>query len=357
MTDSSNPADVTPYYQLNPDRVMDAVESLGFYCDGRIMALNSYENRVFQVGIEDEQPLIAKFYRPNRWSDAQILEEHQYSLELAQAGMNVIAPLLINTPVSASVDSGDQGAATGQSPQRFDQSLHRFEEYRFALFPRKGGHAPELDNEDHLFELGRFLGRMHSIGEIKPFQYRPQLNVADYARLGQQQVLESGLLESFQSRYQALTDELLAECDARLKQVDAPLIRVQGDCHGGNMLWRDDELMLLDFDDCRMAPAMQDIWMLLSGDTIQQQQWLSEVVEGYEEYREFPRRELALIEPLRTIRMIYYSGWLAQRREDPAFIAAFAHFGGEHWWLEHINALEQQKILLNQPPIALNPYG
>lgn len=327
-----------PYYQLNPDRVMDAVESLGFYCDGRVMVLNSYENRVFQVGIDDSQPLIAKFYRPNRWTDAQILEEHSFALELAESGMKVVAPML-----------------------HHGESLHRFtgsggEEYRFALFPRKGGHAPELDNEDHLFELGRFLGRLHSIGEVKPFQHRPELNVPDYARVGQQEVLKSGLLESFESRYRSLTEELLTECEKRLKQTDAPLIRVQGDCHGGNMLWRDDVLMLLDFDDCRMAPAMQDIWMLLSGDALQQQQWLSEVVEGYEEYREFPRRELALIEPLRTLRIIYYSGWLAQRRDDPAFKAAFGHFGGENWWQEHINSLEQQKALLQQPAIALNPY-
>ena len=339
MTDKDNSADVTPYYQLNPDRVMDAVESLGFYCDGRVMALNSYENRVFQVGIEQAQPLIAKFYRPGRWSDAQILEEHQFALELAALGVNAVPPLL------CPVESADK-----------DQSLHYFEGYRFALFSRKGGHAPELDNEEHLYELGRFLGRMHSIGEVKPFIHRPELNVADYARHGQQEVLKSGLLKSYQSRYQALTDELLTECDHRLKQVNAPLIRVQGDCHSGNMLWRDGELMLLDFDDCRMAPAMQDIWMLLSGDRAQQQQWLSEVVEGYEEYREFPRRELALIEPLRTLRMIYYSGWLAQRRKDPAFMTAFSHFGGESWWLEHLNALEQQKILLRQPSIALTAY-
>lgn len=337
--DASSDKQATPYYRLNPDRVMDAVESLGFYCDGRVMALNSYENRVFQVGIDDGQPLIAKFYRPNRWSDEQVLEEHQFALELAEKGVNVIAPLRYNQK-TLHVFEGAEG-----------------EVYRFALFPRKGGHAPELDNEDHLYELGRFLGRLHSIGETKVFQYRPELNVPDYGYTGQQEVLKSGLLASFERRYHRLTDELLAVCDARLKLVNAPLIRVQGDCHSGNMLWRDDELMLLDFDDCRRAPAMQDIWMLLSGDGVQQQQWLSEIVEGYEEYREFPRQELALIEPLRTLRMIYYSGWLAQRREDPAFRAAFSHFGGESWWQEHINALEQQKLLLQQPAVTLNPYG
>ena len=326
--------DATPYYQLNPDRVLDAVESLGFYCDGRVMALNSYENRVFQVGIEEAQPLIAKFYRPGRWSDEQIQEEHDFTLELAQAGGQAIAPLVY------------QG-----------QSLHRFNGYRFALFPRKGGHAPELDNDDHLFELGRFLGRIHSIGECQVFRHRPTLSVDDYARSGQQAVLQSGLLGSYHQRYQVLTETLLRVCAQRLTEIAAPLIRVQGDCHGGNMLWRDGELMLLDFDDCRMAPAMQDIWMLLSGSPLQQQQGLSEVLEGYEEYRVFPRRELELIEPLRTLRIIYYSGWLARRREDPAFVMAFPHFGTEHWWLEHLNALDQQKILLNQPTLTLNPYG
>lgn len=339
MTDTGEPADATnsgetPYYQLNPDRVLDAVESLGFLADGRVMALNSYENRVFQVGLEEGTPLIAKFYRPGRWSDAAIQEEHDFTAQLADSGVQAIAPQIY------------QG-----------QTLHHFEDCRFALFPRRGGHAPELDNEDHLFELGRFLGRMHAIGEVKAFEHRPELNVADYARAGQQHVLQSGLLGGYRARYQALTDELLAACDAYLKQVQAPLIRVQGDCHGGNMLWRDGELMLLDFDDCRMAPAMQDIWMLLSGDRPQQQQWLSEVMEGYEEYREFPRRELALIEPLRTLRMVYYSGWLAKRRADPAFKMAFPHFGGESWWLQHLQALEQQRIQLQQPPLRLNPYG
>ncbi len=322
-----------PYYQLDPGRVMDAVESLGFYCDGRVMALNSYENRVFQVGIEDSQPLIVKFYRPDRWSDEQIQEEHDFCLELADDNLSVVAP-----------------------QQQEGKSLFHFEGFRMAIFTRRGGHAPELDNEEHLFELGRFLGRLHGAGELKSFQHRPTLSVADYGRTAQQHVLESGLLKGFAARYKALSDELLSEIEHRLSQVNPQLIRSQGDCHSGNILWRDGELIMLDFDDCRMAPAMQDIWMLLSGDNLQQKQWLTEVVEGYEEFREFPANELSLIEPLRALRMIYYSGWLAQRRQDPAFITAFPHFGGEAWWQEHINGLEQQKYQLSEPSITLNLY-
>ncbi|OPX54350.1 Ser/Thr protein kinase RdoA involved in Cpx stress response, MazF antagonist [Oceanospirillum multiglobuliferum] len=322
-----------PYYQLDPSRVMDAVEHLGFYCDGRIQALNSYENRVFQVGIEDAVPLIVKFYRPERWSEAQILEEHQFCQELVEAGLAVVAPMQLE-----------------------GQSLFNFNGYRYALFPRKGGHAPELDNENHLFELGRFLGRLHQTSELRAFQHRPTLSVKDYGRVAQQQVLDSQLLQAYEKRYLKVTDQILAEVEQRFNACAAPLIRTQGDCHMGNMLWRDDALVLLDFDDCRMAPAMQDIWMLLTGDQQQQQRWLSEVVEGYEEYREFPARELQLVEPLRALRIVYYSGWLAQRRADPAFIQAFPQFGGEAWWSEHIRSLEQQLQQLSMPSLSLTQY-
>lgn len=322
-----------PYYQLDPNRVMDAVEHLGFFCDGRIQALNSYENRVFQVGIEDHLPLILKFYRPERWSDAQILEEHQFCQELAEEGLSVVAPMQI------------QG-----------ESLFHYQGFRYALFPRKGGHAPELDNDHHLFELGRFLGRLHQLAERKIFQHRPTLSVQTYGRVAQQQVLESQLLQSYQSRYLSLSTQILDEVEARFKRCAPSLIRTQGDCHMGNMLWRDDELYMLDFDDCRMAPAMQDVWMLLTGDTQQQQRSLSEVVEGYEEYRTFPAQELQLVESLRALRIVYYSGWLAQRRADPAFIQAFPQFGGEAWWAEHIRNLEQQLHQLSEPSLNLTLY-
>ncbi|MDX1398401.1 MAG: serine/threonine protein kinase, partial [Oceanospirillum sp.] len=311
----------------------------GRLSDARILALNSYENRVYQVGLDDQDPVIVKFYRPGRWSVEQIDEEHRFTRFLQAHEIPVVPPFDIDE--------------SGEYP-----TIGSYEGFYFAIFPRQGGRAPELDNLDHLHHLGRFIGRMHAVGTGFRFEYRPRMSASqsiDNVKF----LLEAGFIPAdLEAAYRAITAEVLAAIEACRPDADGvQQISLHGDCHGGNMLWRDDELMLLDFDDCRMAPAMQDIWMLLSGDKIQQQQWLSEVVEGYEEYREFPRRELALIEPLRTIRMIYYSGWLAQRREDPAFIAAFAHFGGEHWWLEHINALEQQKILLNQPPIALNPYG
>lgn len=322
-----------PYYQLNPDRVMDAIEKLGFFCDGRIMALNSYENRVYQVGIEDEQPIIAKFYRPERWSDEQIREEHEFTLELADAGIPAIAPVV-----------------------KEGETLFHEEGFRIALFARRGGHAPELDNNEHLFELGRFLGHLHSVGELKKFQHRPALTVQDYGRHAQNCVLESGLLQGLETRYADLTNELLAEIDKRLQEFDSETIRVQGDCHCGNLLWRDGQLMMLDFDDCRMAPAMQDIWMLLSGDQQQQKLWLNEIVEGYEEFLSFPVRQLQLIEPLRSLRIIYYSGWLSERKDDPAFQQAFSHFGGGSWWQSHISNLEQQVQAISAPSLTLGYY-
>lgn len=322
-----------PYYQLNPDRVLDAIESLGFYCDGRVMALNSYENRVYQIGIEDDLPVIAKFYRPERWSDEQILEEHQFTHELADAGLAAIAPV-----------------------RREGQSLFHAEGFRIALFARRGGHAPELDNNEHLYELGRFLGHLHSVGELRAFQHRPVLAASDYGYRAQQSVLSSDLLMGLESRYSDLTQTLLTEIESRLSQHQAQNIRVQGDCHGGNMLWRDGQLMMLDFDDCRQAPAMQDIWMLLSGDQTQQKLWLNEIAEGYEEFRSFPAHELQLIEPLRTLRIIYYSGWLAERRQDPAFQQAFSHFGDQTWWHTHLSNLEQQIEAMSAPSLTLGFY-
>ncbi|SIQ48567.1 serine/threonine protein kinase [Marinobacterium stanieri] len=322
-----------PFYQLTPDTVMDAVESRGYLCDGRILALNSYENRVYQVGIEDETPLIAKFYRPNRWSDEQILEEHQLCFELDEQELPVVAPL-----------RDEQG-----------ESLFQFQEYRFSLYPRRGGRAPELGDPDHLYRLGQTLGRFHLVGQAQPFQSRPALDIQTYGLNSIELIGRDFIPSSLREAYLSLTSDLIASIERCYAAAgDVRRIRVHGDCHGGNILWRDDTPNFVDFDDARMAPAVQDLWMLLTGDDRQQQQLqLAEVVEGYNEFADFDPRELHLVEALRTLRMLHYSAWLARRWEDPAFPRNFTWFNTERYWGEHILQLREQLSAMQEPPLQL----
>lgn len=322
-----------PFYQLTPDTVMDAVESRGYLCDGRILALNSYENRVYQVGIEDETPLIAKFYRPNRWSDEQILEEHQLCFELDEQELPVVAPL-----------RDEQG-----------ESLFQFQDYRFSLYPRRGGRAPELGDPDHLYRLGQTLGRFHLVGQARPFQSRPALDIQTYGLNSIELIGRDFIPSSLREAYLSLTSDLIASIERCYAAAgDVRRIRVHGDCHGGNILWRDDTPNFVDFDDARMAPAVQDLWMLLTGDDRQQQQFqLAEVVEGYNEFADFDPRELHLVEALRTLRMLHYSAWLARRWEDPAFPRNFTWFNTERYWGEHILQLREQLSAMQEPPLQL----
>ncbi|MBR9828227.1 MAG: serine/threonine protein kinase [Oceanospirillales bacterium] len=322
-----------PFYQLTPDTVIDAVESMGYLSDGRILALNSYENRVYQVGIEEEVPLIAKFYRPARWSDAQILEEHEICFELVERELPVVAPL-----------RNAQG-----------DSLFRFGDYRFALYPRRGGRAPELADLDHLYRLGQTLGRIHLVGAAHPFKVRPPLDIQSYGRDSIDFISRNFIPASLRSAYTSLTADLLVGIERCYAAAgDVRQIRVHGDCHGGNILWRDDTPNFVDFDDARMAPAIQDLWMLLTGDDRQQQQvQLAEIVEGYNEFADFDPRELHLVEALRTLRMLNYSAWLARRWEDPAFPHNFTWFNTERYWGEHILQLREQLSALQQPPLQL----
>ncbi len=322
-----------PFYQLTPDTVMDAVESRGYLCDGRILALNSYENRVYQVGIEDETPLIAKFYRPNRWSDEQILEEHQLCFELDEQELPVVAPL-----------------RDGQG-----ESLFQFQDYRFSLYPRRGGRAPELGDPDHLYRLGQTLGRFHLVGQARPFQSRPALDIQTYGLNSIELIGRDFIPSSLREAYLSLTSDLIASIERCYAAAgDVRRIRVHGDCHGGNILWRDDTPNFVDFDDARMAPAVQDLWMLLTGDDRQQQQLqLAEVVEGYNEFADFDPRELHLVEALRTLRMLHYSAWLARRWEDPAFPRNFTWFNTERYWGEHILQLREQLSAMQEPPLQL----
>jgi len=321
-----------PFERLTPSFLMDAVETQGFWCDGRTFPLNSYENRVYQVGIEEKEPLIAKFYRPNRWRREQILEEHEFCFELAAQELPVVTPL-----------ANEAG-----------QTLFDYQGFMFSLFPRRGGHAPELDNMDNLFILGRLLGRMHRIGEVKPFVYRPEITTQNFGYDSVEFIRDKFIPADLKPAYESVSADLLQAIDEITQQCgEIKKIRVHGDCHTGNMLWRDDAPHFVDFDDARMAPAMQDIWMLLSGDRFEQTAQLSEIVDGYNEFNEFRHTELRLIEVLRSLRIMHYSAWLAKRWEDPAFPHSFSWFNTERYWGEHILELREQMAMLDQAPLQL----
>lgn len=321
-----------PFHRLTPDFIMDAVESQGFRCDCRNLALNSYENRVYQVGIEDGKPLIAKFYRPGRWNDQQISEEHDLTLELAGHELPVVAPW--RNPAG--------------------ESLFHFHNFTFALYPQQGGHAPEFDNLGNLLILGRMLGRMHRVGAVRPFERRPALDSASFGHESVALIREKFIPKEYHESYVVLTGQLLARIDQLLAEV-GPLrvIRVHGDCHSGNILWRDSAPHFVDFDDSRMAPAVQDIWMMLSGDRQRKLAQLDTLLEGYNEFFDFDPTELRLIETLRSLRMLHYCAWLARRWDDPAFPIAFPWFNTVHYWGEHILELREQLAALDEPPLVL----
>ncbi|PAV48551.1 serine/threonine protein kinase [Pseudomonas sp. HAR-UPW-AIA-41] len=320
-----------PFATLSPDLVLDAVESLGYLSDARVLALNSYENRVYQVGIEGETPLIAKFYRPGRWSDAAIREEHAFSLELAEHEIPVVAPLL-----------------------RDGESLFEHAGFRFALFPRRGGHAPEPGNLDQLYRLGQLLGRLHGVGASRPFQHRETMTVENFGHLSLACVLDSGFLPaSLRPAYESVARDLLARLDALFASVRYTTIRLHGDCHPGNLLYRDEAFHMVDLDDCRMGPAVQDLWMMLAGERQERLSQLSELIEGYQEFHNFDPRELALIEGLRSLRLLHYSAWLARRWDDPAFPMSFPWFANERYWGDQVLALREQLAALDEAPLQL----
>lgn len=324
-----------PYLDLTPDLILDAVESTGVRSDGRLLALNSYENRVYQVGIEDGKPLIAKFYRPQRWTTAQILEEHAFAQALATAEIPVVPPL------------NWQGA-----------TLHSHANFQFALFERRGGRAPELDFPEVREIIGRFLGRTHMVGKAKPFIERPTLDINSFGKLPRNWLISQSFIPvDLVAAWKSVADQALeeiAKCYARAG--DVALIRLHGDCHLGNILYTDDWPHFVDFDDCRTGPAIQDLWMLLSGTREEMTIQLRDVMEGYEDFADFDPRELHLIEALRTLRMIHYSYWLASRADDPAFQVAFPWFFGadaQRYWQNQILALREQVALMQEAPISL----
>jgi Ser/Thr protein kinase RdoA (MazF antagonist) len=320
-----------PFATLTPDLVLDAVESIGYLSDARVLALNSYENRVYQVGIEDSQPLIAKFYRPDRWSDAAIREEHAFSHELAEYEVPVVAPL-----------------------QRDGESLFEHAGFRFALFPRRGGRAPEPGNLDQLYRLGQLLGRLHAVGANRPFEHRETLTVAGFGHASLDTLLDGGFVpRSLLPAYESVARDLLKRLDELFARVRYTPIRLHGDCHPGNLLHRDDAFHVVDLDDCRMGPAVQDLWMMLAGDRQERLGQLSELVDGYQEFHDFDPRELPLIEGLRALRLMHHSAWIARRWDDPAFPLAFPWFANERYWGDQILALREQLAALDEEPLRL----
>ncbi|WP_137939434.1 serine/threonine protein kinase [Chitinivorax sp. B] len=321
-----------PYAELTPDVMLDAVDATGHLCDGRLLALNSYENRVYQVGQEDGPPLIAKFYRPGRWSDAAILEEHAFSQALAEAEIPVVAPLDIH-----------------------GQTLLTHGAFRFALFPRRAGRTPELDDEATLQWIGRFLGRIHAIGACTDFAHRPTLDIAHFGLVPSQYLLEHDFIPpELRLAYSTLAEQLIEKLNARWALAGGvKAIRLHGDCHPGNLLWTDAGPHFVDFDDARMGPAIQDLWMLLSGDRTSQQYQLGTLLDEYSTFHDMDEQELWLIEPLRTLRIMHYASWLAQRWSDPAFPSAFPWFNSQRYWEEHILTLREQLAALDEPPLAV----
>ncbi|MEO5339216.1 MAG: serine/threonine protein kinase [Magnetococcus sp. MYC-9] len=323
----------TPYQNLTPDTILDAVEGAGYPCTGALSALNSFENRVYQIGVEGSSPLVAKFYRAGRWSDAAIQEEHRFCQLLAAQELPVVAPLV--------------GADR--------QTLFHHRGYRFALYPRQGGRAPELENLANLEQLGRFLGRMHAAGASRPYRHRLQLDGANWGVTSARQVLASGRLsESWRPRYQALTTNLIDIIKITFQEAGRLRpIRLHGDCHPGNILWTPTGPFFVDFDDTCMGPAIQDLWMCLSGERAERTLQMSHLLQGYRMFFDFNRAELALIEPLRTLRMLHHAAWIARRWADPAFPQAFPWFNGPRYWEEHIHALQEQVELLAESPLDI----
>ncbi|XKE44083.1 serine/threonine protein kinase [Halomonas organivorans] len=317
---------IHPFARLEPARVVAAVESLGFWLPGEPFALNSYENRVYLVHDDERRRWVVKFYRPGRWTDAQIQEEHDFLAELEAEEVAVAAPWR---------------DASGTS-------LHRHEGFRFAIFPQLPGQAPELENPAHLFALGEVLGALHAVGERRSFAHRRTMDLEGMVEEAVVGVLGSGWLERRQRQAYERVTEALKPLLADHAWPAGRALRVHGDCHLGNLLGRDEHFALVDFDDCLMAPAVQDLWMLLTAqDEGERQMQLSEVIEGYEQHRDFDRGELALVEPLRTLRLLRHSAWLVARWEDPAFPVAFPWLADAGYWDAHVRQLEQQRQVLD----------
>ncbi|MDB5893245.1 MAG: stress response serine/threonine protein kinase YihE [Rhodoferax sp.] len=331
-----------PYQTLTPDVVLDALASVGLYGDGRLTALSSYENRVYQIRLEDGSTVVAKFYRPERWTGAQILEEHAFAAELMEAEIPAVGPLVLN------------GA-----------TLHDFGGFAFSVSPSRGGRAPELDDFEVLEWIGRFLARIHRVGARQPFLHRPALDLQTFGTASRDWLLGHEIIPlDVQSEWKTACGtalDLIAASGLPTGGVSggegqARVLRLHGDCHPGNVLWTPTDRPnggphFVDLDDARTGPAVQDLWMLLSGDRAQRTGQLSGLIDGYEQFRSFDRRELALIEPLRTLRLVHYSAWLARRWSDPTFPINFPWFGSSDYWVGQVNMLTEQIEAMQEEPL------
>lgn len=321
----------TPFADLSPDCILDALDSVGVHGDGRLLALNSYENRVYQIGMDDSAPVVAKFYRPARWTDEAILEEHAFVKTLAEAEIPVVPALVLSN----------------------NKTLHHFSGFRFTVFAKQGGRAPELDQPNIMEWLGRFIGRIHAIGALQTYEQRPAIDIESFGIEPSEYLLSNNFIPAeLEETYRGVLQQALdgvRRCFERAG--DVAILRLHGDCHMGNVLWTDAGPHFVDFDDSRMGPAVQDIWMMLSGERPEMMRQMNDFLAGYECFYEFNARELHLIEGLRTLRLIHYAAWIARRWSDPAFPIAFPWFNTQHYWQDRILELREQIALMDEPPL------
>ena len=319
-----------PYAQLSPDLILDALESVGFSPNGSLVGLNSFENRVYQIGVAETDFLVAKFYRPGRWQPQAILEEHSFTQELLDAELSVVAPIV-----------------------RDGTSLFEFKDFLFAVFPRQGGHPPEIESEHNLAIMGRTLGRLHALGSAAPFEHRPRLAWQTLGRDARAYLLQSEFIPlDLVAAYESVTEHLLGSIE-QIMSLDYPLQRIHGDCHLGNVLWRDDIPHFVDFDDTLMGPIIQDLWMLLSGDYEERSQQLRTIAQAYDTFHWFDASQVRLVEALRTLRMMNHAAWIGKRWQDPAFPPAFPWFNGGRYWSDHVLALREQLAAMEEHPLRL----
>lgn len=323
------------FAELHPDDILTTLGDLGFDCDGRFLALNSYENRVYQVGIEGARPVVAKFYRPGRWSDDAILEEHSFATDLANQEIPVVPPL-----------------------EHDGETLHHSGHFRLAVYPCHGGRAPDLDNFELQTQLGRLVARIHLEGETSRFRHRPRVDIESYGVESVEYLLDHDFVpEDIGEAYESTAEMVLDGVEACFERAgNVRELRLHGDFHPGNVLVDRDRLHIVDLDDTRHGPAVQDIWMFLSGDREEQTPQLKALLEGYQSFRHFDARELHLIEALRSLRIMHYAAWLARRWGDPAFKIAFPWFDSRRYWDEHVLALREQVSLMQEAPLEWNDY-